>query len=104
MVQTIDMVVMGAGPAGLTAGLYGARAGLKTAVLDIKTPGGQILLTDHIFSYPGFPDGITGRELAYLFQRQAERYGCQITSRVGSVSLATDEGVHHVSTAQKHYE
>ena len=67
MVQTTDMIVMGAGPAGLTAGLYGARAPLKTIVLDTKTPGGQILLTDQIFNYPGFPDGITGQGLADLF-------------------------------------
>jgi thioredoxin reductase (NADPH) len=104
MGQTNDLVVMGAGPAGLTAGLYGARAGLRTVVLDIKTPGGQILLTDHIFNYPGFPDGITGRELAHLFQLQAERYGCHITSRVGSMSLTADSGVHQVSTPRDRYE
>ena len=69
-----DLVVLGAGPAGLTAGLYGARAGLKTTVLETKSPGGQILLTDHTLNYPGFPDGITGRELAGLFHRQAEKY------------------------------
>ena len=104
MVQTIDMVVIGAGPAGLTAGLYGARAGLKTVVLDIKTPGGQTLLTDHIFNYPGFPDGITGLELAGLFQRQAERYGCRISSRAGSARLTCGQGAHQVSTAKEHYE
>jgi thioredoxin reductase (NADPH) len=104
MVQTIDMVVIGAGPAGLTAGLYGARAGLKTVVLDTKTPGGQILLTDHIFNYPGFPDGITGRELADRFQRQAERYGCQVASRVGTVNLTAEPDVHRVSTPKNHYE
>ena len=81
--------MLGAGPAGLTAGLYGARAGLKTLVLETKSPGGQILLTDHIFNYPGFPDGITGRELANLFQRQAEKYDCQIATRVGTVSLSS---------------
>jgi thioredoxin reductase (NADPH) len=104
MTQINDLVVLGAGPAGLTAGLYGARAGLKTAVLETKSPGGQILLTDHIFNYPGFPDGITGRELANLFQRQAERYGCQITTRVGPVSLSSSDGIHRVSTLKETYE
>jgi thioredoxin reductase (NADPH) len=104
MTQINDLVVLGAGPAGLTAGLYGARAGLKTAVLETKSPGGQILLTDHIFNYPGFPDGITGRELANLFQRQAERYGCQITPRVGPLSLSTSDGSHRVSTLKESYE
>ena len=98
------MLVLGAGPAGLTAGLYGARAGLTTVVLETKSPGGQILLTDHIFNYPGFPDGITGRELAHLFQRQAEKYGCQIITRVGSVSLSSSDGIHHVSTLKETYE
>ncbi|MGE5256922.1 MAG: NAD(P)/FAD-dependent oxidoreductase [Hyphomicrobiales bacterium] len=104
MIQTTDMIVMGAGPAGLTAGLYGARAGLKTIVLDTKTPGGQILLTEQIFNYPGFPDGITGLELAGLFQRQAERYGCRISSRAGSARLTCGQGAHQVSTAKEHYE
>jgi len=93
-----DLVVLGAGPAGLTAGLYGARAGLKTRVLETKSPGGQILLTDHILNYPGFPDGITGRDLAGLFHRQAEKYGCRITTRVGTVGLSNSETGFSVST------
>jgi thioredoxin reductase (NADPH) len=104
MPQTNDLVVLGAGPAGLTAGLYGARAGLKTLVLETKSPGGQILLTDHIFNYPGFPDGITGRELASLFQRQAEKYDCQIATRVGTVSLSSFGATHHISTLKETYE
>lgn len=104
MRQIRDLVVIGAGPAGLTAGLYGARAGLRITVLDIKSPGGQILLTDHIFNYPGFPDGITGRKLADLFKRQAERYGCEINTRVGSLSLSSTDGFHYVYTPKDQYE
>lgn len=99
-----DLVVLGAGPAGLTAGLYGARAGLKTIVLETKSPGGQVLLTDHIFNYPGFPDGITGRNLADLFQGQAEKYGCHIITRVGSVGLSNSETGLSVSTSKETYE
>lgn len=104
MGHTYDLIVLGAGPAGMTAGLYGARAGLKTAVLDKQSPGGQILLTDDIFNYPGFPDGITGRELAKLFRRQAEKYGCQIKTQVGSVTLSTSGGIHSVSSSDGEYE
>ena len=99
-----DLVVLGAGPAGLTAGLYGARAGLKTLVLETKSPGGQILLTDHIENYPGFPDGITGRGLAALFQRQAEKHGCRIRTRIGAVTLTTSKATHLLSTPQETYE
>jgi len=99
-----DLVVLGAGPAGLTAGLYGARAGLKTTVLETKSPGGQILLTDHIFNYPGFPDGITGRELAGLFHRQAETYGCRIATRVGTVGLSVSTTGFSVSTQNETYQ
>lgn len=103
MIQSFDLVVLGAGPAGLTAGLYAARAGLKTIVLDKRSPGGQILLTEHIYNYPGFPSGITGRELADLFQEQAEKYGCQVKGRLGSVSLSVSDGVHHISTPPIQY-
>jgi thioredoxin reductase (NADPH) len=99
-----DLVVLGAGPAGLTAGLYGARAGLNTLVLETKSPGGQILLTDHIENYPGFPDGITGRELASLFQRQTEKYGCRIRTRIGAVKLTSSNVTHRLSTPQETYE
>ena len=66
---------------------YGARAGLKTIVLDPKNPGGQMLLTDDIYNYPGHPDGVTGRELADLFVKQAVKYGCEVKNRAGATKL-----------------
>ncbi len=104
MHQIRDLIVLGAGPAGMTAGLYGARAGLRTVVLDTKSPGGQILLTDRILNYPGFPDGISGLELAGLFKRQAEKYGCKIESGVGSLSFPSSNGSHRICTPDHQYE
>ena len=57
-----DVVILGAGAAGLSAGLYTTRAMLKTLILEQLGPGGQLLITDEIENYPGFPDGIKGQE------------------------------------------
>jgi thioredoxin reductase (NADPH) len=73
-----DLIIIGAAPAGLTAGLYAARARLKTVLLERLSPGGQIITTDMVENYPGFPDGISGFELADRMRRQAERFGLEI--------------------------
>lgn len=70
-----DIVVIGGGPAGYTAALYGARAGLDTLVIEKLSAGGQMALTQQIDNYPGFEEGIDGFELAERMQRQAERFG-----------------------------
>lgn len=72
-----DMVVVGGGPAGYTAALYAARAGLSVAVLEKLSAGGQMALSWQIDNYPGFPEGIDGFELAEKMQQQAERFGAQ---------------------------
>jgi thioredoxin reductase (NADPH) len=71
-------VIIGAGPAGLSAALYAARSELKPLVLTGMQPGGQAALTHSIENYPGHPDGVGGAELGDLFQKQAERFGARV--------------------------
>ena len=72
-----DMIVVGGGPGGYTAALYGARAGLRVAVLEKLSAGGQMALTHTIDNYPGFPEGVDGFELGQRMQQQAERFGAK---------------------------
>jgi thioredoxin reductase (NADPH) len=102
--KSYDLIILGAGPAGLTSGLYGSRAGLKTIVLDPKNPGGQMLLTDDIYNYPGHPDGITGQALADLFVTQALKYGCEVKNKSGSVSLEIGTEQFIVTAREAAYE
>lgn len=72
-----DVLIIGAGPAGLTAGIYAARGGLKTGIIEMGMPGGQAASTEKIENYPGFPEGIGGFELMNKFHQQAEAYGAE---------------------------
>lgn len=78
MTWDYDLVIIGGGPAGLTAGLYGGRARLKTLLLEKLIHGGQMMTTDFVENYPGFPEGISGAELSDRMRRQAERFGLEI--------------------------
>jgi thioredoxin reductase (NADPH) len=76
-----DLIIIGGGPAGLTAGIYAGRARLKTLLLEKLIHGGQMMTTDLIENYPGFPEGITGFDLSDRMRKQAERFGLLIRSQ-----------------------
>jgi len=81
-----DLIIVGAGPAGLTAGLYGARSGLKTLVLEEKTPGGQVAETPLVENYPGFRS-IGGRDLIDKMTEQCKEVGAKVNELEGVVEL-----------------
>lgn len=97
--KVYDIVIIGAGPAGLTAAVYTARAGLKTLVMERAMTGGRATSSHLIENYPGFPDGISGYELAELMRTQAEKngaefyYGAALNINVGA------DGTRSVTTA-----
>ncbi len=96
-----DVVIIGAGGAGLTAALYTSRALLSTAVLEKLAPGGQIALTDEVENYPGFPQGVTGPKISEYMLEQAKKYGAQykvcevkaVKPKEKSFELETDDGI-----------
>lgn len=74
----LDVAIVGGGPAGLTAGIYAARAGMNTTLFESLTVGGQLTSIDDLENYPGFPQGINGFEIAMALRSQAERFGVHI--------------------------
>jgi len=83
-----DLIIVGGGPAGLTAGLYARRSRLNTLLIERLIPGGQVTTTDWVDNYPGFPDGISGFELVDRMRRQTERFELPvINDEIVSLSL-----------------
>jgi thioredoxin reductase (NADPH) len=102
-IEQRDLIIIGSGPAGLSAALYAARADLKPLVITGMILHGQASTTDIIENYPGFPEGIGGMELGQLFQTQAERFGAELLmDQVTSVTLT--EMPYIVETYSKTYK
>ena len=98
-----DLVIAGGGPAGLAAAIYAAREGIDSIVVDASALGGQAGISDRIDNYPGFPEGISGGELADRFVAQARRYGVELVSAVSvrAVERDHDDLVTSLSTGQQ---
>lgn len=99
MAKKYQLIVVGGGPAGLTAGLYSARAGFTVLLIEKEVIGGQIANAERVDNYPGFPKGISGFELVQLIQQQAMNHGLEIMS--GEVTgLTSGYGNNMVSTTE----
>ena len=99
-----DLIIVGGGPAGLTASIYAAREGADTLLIERSGLGGQAGITVGLDNFPGFPEGISGQEFSERVTQQAKRFGVEILQAQDVEKLETDEGYNEVHTFDgKHY-
>lgn len=91
--MTHDLIIVGGGPAGLAAGIYGVRAGLSVVIIERAMPGGHAATTHYIENYPGFPEGVSGVELAEKMKQQALRFGVDIVGAEAKSIIKKDKSV-----------
>ncbi|HLA81586.1 MAG TPA: FAD-dependent oxidoreductase [Thermoleophilia bacterium] len=95
--EKVDIAIVGAGPAGLTSAIYGARARAKTVVFETGLPGGQIVTASWVENFPGFPEGVSGQELGDLMHRQAVTAGAEFRT-ISPVEAIRADGCDYVMT------
>lgn len=99
--EDFDLVIIGGGPAGLTAGIYAARSRLNVVLFEKAAPGGQVIVTDWVENYPGFPEGVSGFDLAEKMINQAKKLGLTIESeQVTEMELSEDRKVVHTESGK----
>jgi thioredoxin reductase (NADPH) len=101
--EPFDVIIVGAGPAGLTAGIYAARKGLRALILEAKYPGGRAAEAAQIENYPGFPEPVSGLELTNKMLKQAERHGAVVRTSEEVVKLDLRNPVKIIETREASY-
>jgi thioredoxin reductase (NADPH) len=101
--MALDLIIVGGGPAGLAAAIYGVRAGMRTVVIERAMPGGHVATTHYIENYPGFPEGINGFELAEKMKTQVMRFGVEIVGAEVQL-VARKDGLLMVKTDGRQFE